>query len=399
MKIAGVIAEYNPFHNGHKYQAEQMRKNGATHTIAVMSGNFVQRGDFAICSKWLRAKTAVMNGIDLVVELPSPHALLSAQGFAESAVYILNALECVDELYFGCECGDVEKIKKIANAMLNDDFSDKLSLALSGGISYPTAVEKAVCEIIGKEYQGELKSPNNLLATEYVKALIKMHSDIEPKAVKRVGVLHDSEGANGEFMSASSIRKSLKNQGLSDISDFVPNSTLELISQANKNGKSPCDYSKLELAFLTKLRTMKPENFRAIPDVSEGLENRIFDAIRDSKSVEEIIEKIKTKRYTHSRIRRIILRSFLGLDSSFSTSPPPYARILALNENGREIIKEAKKKSSIPIITKSAHILKLDNTFAKELFYKENELTDIFSLSYPEISPCGAEFTENLYIG
>lgn len=399
MKIAGVVAEYNPFHNGHKYQIEQMRKNGVTHVVAVMSGNFVQRGEFAIASKWLRAKTAVMNGVDLVVELPSPYALLSAQGFAQSAVYILNALGCVDELFFGCECGDVDRITKISSAMLTDEFSLKLSLALSGGISYPSAVEKAVCEIIGEEYQGELKSPNNLLATEYVKALIEMHSKIEPKAIERVGVLHDSDTANGEFMSASAIRKNLINQGVETVNDFVPESAYKEILSEITNGKLPCDHSKLELAFLTKLRALKPEDFRKIPDVSEGLENRISDAVKSSCSVNEIIEKIKTKRYTHSRIRRIILRSFLGLTSEYSTPNPPYARVLALNERGREIIKKAKNNSLIPIITKSAHIPKLDDNFAKMIFSKENELTDIFSLSYPEISPCGAEFTENLYIG
>lgn len=399
MKIAGVVAEYNPFHNGHKYQAEQMRKNGATHTVAVMNGNFVQRGEFAIASKWLRAKMAVMNGIDLVVELPSPYALLSAQGFAQSAVYILNALGCVDELYFGCECGDIEKIKKISNAMICDEFSQELASSLSLGISYPSAVEKSVCKIIGDGYNDELKSPNNMLAIEYVNALSKIGSKIQPKAIERIGVQHDSDTSNGEFMSASAIRKALVNQGVEAVCKFVPDSAFEVMKNASESGKLPCDFAKLELAFLTKLRGLEPNDFRAIPDVSEGLENRIFDAVRSSKNVEEIIEKIKTKRYTHSRIRRIIMRSFLGLTADFSTSPPPYARILALNERGREIIKKAKKSACIPIITKSAHIPKLDDKFAKKLFNKENTLTDIFSLSYPEISPCGAEFTENLYIG
>lgn len=399
MKIAGVVTEYNPFHNGHRYQAEQMRKNGATHTVAVMSGNLVQRGEFAIASKWMRAKTAVMNGIDLVIELPSPYALLSAQGFAQSAVQILNSLGCVDELYFGCECGDVEKIKSISKVMLCDEFSPKLSGFLADGISYPTAVEKAVCELCGEDYNSELKSPNNLLAIEYVNALSRLGSKIEPRAVERVGVEHDSEGSSGSFMSASAIRQSLVNQGIEAISEFIPESAAEVMKGEIKDGKLPCDFAQLELAFLAKLRTLSTEDFRKIPDVSEGLENRIFDAVRSSKSVAEIIKKIKTKRYTHSRIRRIILRSFLGLTADFSTPPPPYARILALNENGREIIKKAKKTASIPIITKSAHIMRLDDDFARTLFAKENELTDIFLLSYPEIVPCGAEFTENLYIG
>jgi len=399
LKIAGVVAEYNPFHNGHRYQAQQIRKNGVTHTVAVMSGNFVQRGEFAIASKWLRAKTAVMNGIDLVVELPSPYALLSAQGFAESALCILNSLGCVDELYFGCECGDVEKIKRISAAMLCDEFSQELSSSLALGISYPSAVEKTVCKIVGNGYGDELKSPNNLLAVEYVNALSKMGSEIKPRAIERVGVMHDSDTANGIFMSASLIRQTLVSQGVKAICDFVPDSAYEVMNQASKSGKLPCGYTKLELAFLSELRQLTPDDFRKIPDVSEGLENRIYDAVRSGKNVEEIIEKIKTKRYTHSRIRRIILRSFLGLTADFSTSPPPYARILAFNERGREILKKAKENTSIPIITKSAHITKLDDEFARKLFNKENTLTDIFSLSYPEISPCGAEFTENLYIG
>lgn len=399
MKIAGVVAEYNPFHNGHGYQAKQMRKNGATHTVAVMSGNFVQRGEFAIASKWLRAKTAVMNGIDLVIELPSPYALLSAQGFAQSALHILNSLGCVDKLYFGCECGDVEKIKKISSAMLCDEFSQKLSASVSLGISYPSAVEKAVCEIVGEDYNNELRMPNNMLAVEYVNALSKMGSAIEPKAIERVGVQHDSNCANGEFMSASAIRQSLVSQGIESVSAFVPDSAFEAMKLAGANGRFPCNCTKLEFAFLTKLRSMSVGDFSAIPDVSEGLQNRIYDAVRSSKTVEEIIEKIKTKRYTYSRIRRIIMRSFLGLTAEFSALPPPYVRVLALNEKGREILKKAKKNANIPIITKSAHILKLEDEFARKLFSKENELTDIFSLCYPDISPCGAEFTENLYIG
>ncbi|MBR5774360.1 MAG: nucleotidyltransferase family protein, partial [Clostridia bacterium] len=357
MKIAGVVTEYNPFHNGHRYQIEQMRKNGVTHTVAVMSGNFVQRGEFAIASKWLRARAAVMNGIDLVIELPSPYALSSAQGFAQSAVYILNALGCVDELYFGCECGDVEAIKRVSAAMLCDDFSQKLSLSISDGISYPSAVESAVCKILGEGYNGELKMPNNLLAIEYVNALSRMGSAIEPRAVERIGVEHDSEGSSGAFMSASAIRQSLVNQGVNEVGGFVPEGALELMKAEAEKGRFPCDYCKLELAFLTKLRGLGIDDFRAIPDVSEGLENRIFDAVRSGKSVNEITEKIKTKRYTHSRIRRIILRSFLGLTADFNASPPPYARILALSENGREIVKKAKAVASIPIITKSAHIM------------------------------------------
>ncbi len=399
MKIAGVVAEYNPFHNGHRYQVEQMRKNGVTHTVAVMSGNFVQRGDFAITSKWERAKSAVMNGVDLVIELPSPYALSSAQGFAQSATYILNALGCVDEIYFGCECGDVEAIKSVANAMLSEEYAEHFSAAVNEGISYPNACEKAVRKILGDGYGNELQYPNNLLAVEYVKSIIESGYKITPCAIERVGVLHDSDEKNGEFASASVIRQTLINQGVDAIKGYVPQATYDLLSQSHSSGKSPCCSGRLELAILSKLRTLSADDLRQIEDVSEGLENRIIDAVKSSGNVTEMLDKIKTKRYTHARIRRIIMRSFLGLTSHFSSQPPPYARILALNENGREIIKKAKDSASIPIITKPSHILKLDNTFAKELFEKEIELTDIFALSSPSAQPCAMELTENLYVG
>ncbi|MBR5273558.1 MAG: nucleotidyltransferase [Clostridia bacterium] len=398
MKIAGVVAEYNPFHNGHKYQIEQMRKNGVTHVVAVMSGNFVQRGDFAITSKWERAQSAVMNGVDLVIELPSPYALSSAQGFAQSATYILTALGCVDEIYFGCECGDVEIIKKIAESMLSKEYPRRLTASLDEGISYPAACEKAVREILADKYNDELKFPNNLLATEYVKALMEYDSKITPCAIKRVGSMHDSADANGQFASASAIRQTLINQGVDGIRDYVPISTFKLLSRSQSLGKSPCDLTRLERAFLSKLRALSPADFKDIPDVSEGLENRIADAVKTSLTLEELYEKVKTKRYTHSRIRRIILRTFLGITSRYSASPPPYARILACNVKGRQIIKKAKKITTIPIITKPAHILRMSNPFAKRLFEKENELTDIFSLSSPVPQPCALELTENLYV-
>ena len=399
VKIAGVVAEYNPFHNGHRYQAQKMRENGVTHTVAVMSGNFVQRGDFAIMSKWQRAQAAVENGIDLVIELPSPYALMSAQGFAESATYILSALGCVDELYFGCECGDVDAIKRIASAMLTREYEDTLIDEISDGSSYPVACEKSIQKMLGEQYKDELKFPNNLLAVEYVKSLIRLGSEIDPHGIERVGAAHDSDDKNDQFMSASAIRQSLKDQGVEAIRGYAPCTTADLFSACASLGKSPCDFARLERAVLAKLRTLSADDLREIPDVSEGLENRIIDTVKVSSTLNELIENIKTKRYTHSRIRRIIIRAFLGLTSQFSALPPPYARILALNERGREIIKEAKKSASIPIITKSAHILRLDDEFARMVFEKEIEMTDIFALSSPVPQPCSMELTENLYIG
>ena len=397
MLLGGIIAEFNPFHNGHKYLIEKAREDGCTHIVCVMSGNFVQRGDVAIASKWARAKAAVSGGADLIVELPTPFALSSAQDFARGGVSVLDSMSCVDRLYFGSECGELSLLFQTANAMGTEEYGELVQHFLQSGISYPAACEKAVNRIIGKDSKSVLRSPNDTLASSYICALKNASSRIEPKAVKRVASEHDRFGQYGNFASAAYIRQILLSKGFNgDAELLMPKESAEILKDEFSCGKAPCILEKLQTSILSKLRSMTAEDFKEIPGVSEGLHNRLYSKVRKATGIDSLIEEAETKRYTYSRIRRIVLLSYLSLTKDYVPESAPYIRVLALNERGREILKECKKKACVPIITKAASALRLEDGFAKRLFDKECEMTDKFFLSSPKIMPCGAELTEKI---
>ncbi len=395
MQVTAVIAEYNPFHNGHKYHIEQTwKKTDNSFIMAIMSGNFVQRGEPALLDKRERARIALMNGADLVVELPVQWATASAERFARGAVYIAHQAGIVDNLSFGCEDDDIVVMQQIARILNDNVYSREIKNYYDEHMcSYPEARAAVVSQILGKDCSRIMMQPNNILAIEYLKALISFRSDIKPVGIERNSTGHDSSLINGNITSAMNIRNLVKTN--KDYTNFVPANSLQVFEENIAKGIFPSLYSNLETAVLAHLRKMKPSDFIGTPDVAEGIEHRIVDAVKTSVSLNEIFDKVKTKRYTHARIRRIILSSFLGITAEDVTSLPPYIRVLGLNDNGRMMLKEMKNKYFVPVIMKYGDVKYLDDS-AKRVFLAESTATDLYNLSLPERRPCGTDMTDEI---
>lgn len=342
--ITGIIAEYNVFHNGHKYQIDEIKKT-ADAVVAVMSGSFVQRGDVAVTDKWTRAKAALMCGADLIIELPVCYAMSAAPNFAAGGISVLNALGVIDSVCFGSESGHIDDILKAASLLENEtaDISDKIKSYVSDGMGYPAALTKAYDGLIPQKI---LSEPNNILAVEYARALLRTKSNIQPVTIKRRAAGHHDTVADGSITSASHIRDMLfKGE---DISRFIPYPVSEITSGA------PFDISMLDNAIIARLRTMTASELSNISEVSEGLENRILECAKEADSFATLVSLIKNKRYTESKIRRILLAALIGYTKNIYSPDPQYIRVLGMNKTGMDILKQAKKACSVPIITKTA---------------------------------------------
>ena len=395
MQVTAVIAEYNPFHNGHKYHIEQtLKKTDNSFIMAIMSGNFVQRGEPALLDKRERARIALMNGADLVVELPVQWATASAERFARGAVYIAHQAGIVNNLSFGCEDDDIVVLQQIARILNDKVYSREIKNYYDEHMcSYPEARAAVVSEVLCKDCSRIMMQPNNILAIEYLKALISFKSDITPVGIERNSTGHDSALINGNITSAMNIRNLVKMN--KDYEKFVPANSLDVFRENIEKGAFPALYGNLETAVLAHLRKMKPSDFIGTPDVAEGIEHRIVEAVKTSVSLSEIFDKVKTKRYTHARIRRIILSSFLGITAEDVVSLPPYIRVLGLNDNGRMMLKEMKNKYFVPVIMKYGDVKFLDDS-AKRVFATESTATDLYNLSLPERRPCGTDMTDEI---
>lgn len=381
MSVFAVICEYNPFHNGHKYLIEQVKNNGDS-MIAIMSGSFTQRGDIAVTDKFSRAETAIKNGADIVIELPAVYACSNAETFARGAVGIIKELGIVDKLCFGAENDDITLLLKAAEAFDNESFKTQLKENMDNGEYYPKAVQKAIEKTFFPALAEIIDKPNNILAVEYIKAL--NNTKIEPVAVKRTGAAHDSSDFTGTVTSAANIREMIKNG--TDYSTFVPDYSID----------NPADIKRLERIILHKLRCMSKEEIKMLPDISEGLENRIYNAARNSTSLDELFEKIKTKRYTMARIRRIIIAALLNISAELSKAKPPYVRVLAFNEKGREILSCINKRCSLPLITNVADGYNSLDDNAKKIFDLDILSTDTFNMAPSKIKACGEDFTKGV---
>lgn len=392
MLVAGIISEYNPFHLGHAALISRTRLNGATHIVAVMSGNFVQRGEPAVLSKWARTRQALQSGVDLVIELPLPWALSGAEKFAFGGAALLDAAG-VDMLSFGSECGSVEELIKTAKALTSPSLGEAMQHELKSGSTFAGARQKAIGSLFGDEMAQFLREPNNILGIEYLKALNKLHSNVKPFTIKRVGAAHDALTSDGEIASASRIRSLIQNGG--DFSSLMPKAAEEIALREIASGNAPASITAAERAILSKLRTMSRAEFATLPDISEGLENRVYAAARKATNLEEVYSLIKSKRYTHARIRRIVLSAFLGLNASMNAEPPPYLRVLGFNKRGVEVLHSIKSTTKLPIITNSSDILSLDNK-AKNMIELECRSTDLFALCMPHVAPCGLDMTTGI---
>lgn len=394
MSVIGIVCEYNPFHNGHKYLIDSVKKDSDA-VVCVMSGNFTQRSEPALLPKRQRAKAALLNGADLVVELPVAYSVAGAAVFASGGVRLLESLGFVDTVAFGSECEDTEMLITAAEALESDDVQSKVYSELQLGITYAAARENAVRDAFGDDVADILKTPNNILAVEYISALRALHSNIKPQAVLRTGADHDSKCFEGSFASGSLLREKISEGD--DISNFVPKSTLDILENSIRQGTAPAEYQKLDIAILAFLRKASAEDFKNTPDVSEGIENRIINAAKTACTLSEVFSNAKTKRYTHSRIRRIILCAFLGIEKSDVKCGVPYIRVLGFTEKGKELLHLARHTASLPIVMRANDISLLDSA-AKRSFSLECRATDIYNLTLPKLLPCGTEMTDNLII-
>jgi predicted nucleotidyltransferase len=399
VEVAAIVAEYNPFHKGHAYQVARTREAGADCVIAVMSGNFVQRCEGAMIDKRARAEMALRGGVDLVVELPLPWATASAERFAFGAVSLAHATGIVTRLSFGSECGDAQLLMKAAKLVAGLDGDTGLKEALREGDSFPAARERALaCLTDDEAVLRVLRSPNDILGVEYCKALLSLASPVVPYAVRRVGAGHDSAGESEGYLSASALRGRLMHSSDSGGSGvFLPAATREIIEREREKGHAPADFHALETAVLADLRKRDKDYFLRLPDVSEGLENRLADAACAAASLADLYARVKTKRYTLSRVRRVVLAAFLEVLEEYAASPPPYIRVLGFNGRGRELLGAMKRSAALPVVTRYKEIAALP-TRARELFALEARATAVYNLSLPAKRPGNTEYTDQTVI-
>lgn len=377
MQVAGIVCEYNPLHSGHAWHLEQTRAMGADAVVCVMSGHFVQRGDAALLDKWTRAACAVAAGANLVLELPSRCALLSAEGFAESAVRLLLAAG-VDAVSFGSECGDAGALLRTAELLCSPAFEEAMQPLLRERMPYAAARQRAL-EALGGD-GALLRAPNNILGVEYCKALLRHGAGERAVTLPRRGAGHDAQESGG-FTSASAIRGALLRGDGSALEAHTPPAVLPLVRRALEQ-YGAADLRRLERALLAHLRRQTAQDFLALPDVSAGLEHRIQRICRSAASVEEIVEQGSDAMTTRSRVRRILLRSFLRLPRAAEATRPRYLRVLAFDDTGRQLLKGL-KNIQLPVITRpAAHAA---------LLAEEAALTDLFALCYELPRPGGLE--------
>lgn len=374
MKIGAVVCEYNPFHSGHQYQLETARTTlGLDAIVGMMSGNYVQRGDVAIYPKELRARGALACGMDLVLELPAILTLQSAERYARNAVQSLDALGCVDYLFFGAECPDTEVLKKIAAVLANESvpFRQQLQQGLSRGLSFAAARAEAVRTVIGAASAEILSQPNNILAVEYCKALLQCGSRIQPVALPRRGATHHQTTPEEGFASASAIRGWMA-EGAA-YSAYLPSKAFSLYGTT-----PPFTIEALEKAILARLCLMTPTQLADIADVGEGLENALLREALTAETLPQMLEAVKSKRYAYSRLRRISLCAYLGITREDTLRAPSYLRILDFNSKGQEVLNLARKTATLPLAKHGGQIK--DSPDALALWQRELALDRVYHL-------------------
>lgn len=381
MKTCAIICEYNPFHNGHAYQISEARALGYEKIVAIMSGNLVQRGETAICDKFIRAKTALMGGADLVVEIPSLFAMSYAENFANAGVYIANELG-VDALVFGSECGEVKKLESISDNLKSSELDTEIKSGLKLGLSYSAARSLAYSKLFGE--CPELQNPNDILGIEYISAIKKQGGKIKPICIKRKSVEHDSAVGVDGFASASLIRELIKAENWSEVEKFVPKHTAFILKDCWIKGKIS-NIDNIGNAILSKIRTATAAEITKISGISDGLDFRLYNASKKASNLAELLEMTKTKRFTLARIKRAVLSYYFGL--TYSAEKPEYIRVLGFNGKGEELLKDRASKTSIPLVFRA--------TALKEnvMFETECKATDLYVLSYNKPGICGTELT------
>ena len=403
-RVLGIIAEYNPFHNGHMYHLQKAKEqSGAQYCICVMSGNFVQRGNTSIVNKWKKAEMALLNGVDLVIELPTIYSVASAEGFSLGAIKLLNNLKIVDAISFGTETSDFAALNNISSIVNEEPMKYKsiLNSELKKGLSFPKARENALMLYLNdnKRYDNILNTPNNILAIEYLKAQKKKKTTIQPIPVKREKVYYNDNVIVDEFASATAIRKLLKNEDFSEIRKVVPKSTYQILKKETELGNVVLDLSRYEKEIIYNLRRMTVSEIAELPDVNEGLEHSLKNAANYSNDITNLINIVKTKRYTVTRIQRILICALLGItkrDVGMAKKAEPYIRVLGFNEKGKELISRINKQNpKATVITSVKKFQDKNNNNKNSKIYKRLLDIDIFSTNVYTMA-CKSESLANL---
>ncbi len=411
-KILGIITEYNPFHNGHLYHLKESKKQtNCQYSICVMSGNFTQRGSTSIIDKWSKAKMAIQNGVDLVIELPTLYAISSAENFAYGAIKVLDSLNIVTDISFGTESNNINLLDNISHLLLTEpeEFKALLNEELGKGVSFPKAREIACTKYLQKNspenislYNNILSSPNNILGIEYLKALKKLNSKITPHIINRIESDHNSIDIKNNIVSSSAIRNIIsKNQNLEILKNLMPENSYNILIENFESGHIVTDISGFEKEIIYSLRQMSTQDISKLADVKEGLEYKIKDAANSCNNLDTFFDIVKSKRFTHTRLQRILLYSLLNItkeDMLLSKKITPYIHVLGLNSNGRNLLSQISKANpELNIITS---VKKFENTCTdinlKHILEKDILATNIYTLAYTKNSFANLDYTTHL---
>ena len=407
-RVLGVIAEYNPFHNGHKFHLQESIKKAETdYTVAVISGNFVQRGNPSVVNKWQKAKMALESGVDLVIELPTIYSVSSAENFAYGAIQIFNNLKIVNTVSFGTETDDLAGLNNIANLLIEEpkEYGILLQEELKKGNSFPKARQIAVLKILNDDmrYLKLLTSPNNILGIEYLKSLKRSKSTISPMIVKRENVYYNDEAVVDDFASATAIRRLIALRQYEDLRKVMPKKNYFLLMDEVQRGNYVLDLCQYEKEIIYNLRRMSLQDIANLPDVSEGLENSIKNAASLCNHLSELINMVKTKRYTGTRVQRILIYCLLGItkkDMALSKKAKPYVRVVGMNEKGKALISKIKKANpKLEIITSVKKFMDYNkDKVTRQLLDIDIRATDIYTLGYQTTSLANMDYTNCIVI-
>lgn len=393
MKTLGIVSEYNPFHNGHKYHIEAARQEfGAESIVCIMSGSFVQRGEPAMFDKWSRAKMALLSGADLVIELPFVYACQPAENFSFGAINILNNFGIIDGICFGSELGNAEPLKEIASLLIKEPeaFSILVKHHLKSGNTYPRSISLALSDY----YQGNeainssiWENPNNILGIEYIKSILQLKSPILPYTIKRIANHYNDIEITQAIASATAARHELKHFGFSDkLQTSLPQASNAIIKENIDKNHGPVYLDQFSDLLLYRIRLMSTAQIKSYISIQEGLEHRIKKAAEKASCIEELIEGIKTKRYTRAFIQRILCHILLDLDWESTIAfkqhgTPSYARVLGFNDRGKQLLRKIIDNSPYPVVNKVASF-NPEDPMLHRIFEYDVRATNIYSLAY-----------------
>lgn len=392
MHTIGIIAEYNPFHSGHRHHIQAVRQafGADCAVVCAMSGNWVQRGEAALADKWTRTALALHQGVDLVVELPTPWAVSSAEPFARGGVGLLTATGVVDTLSFGSEAGALPPLQAAADCLASPAWQEVLRQGLAEGLSFPVARQQAATALLGDAARC-LQGPNNNLGVEYLLALRALESPLRPHTVPRQGAGHDEgPSPSSPHASASYLRERIL---AGDPALLTPYLTAPEEATLRQD-PAALDFGRRGV--LARLRTMTEEDWSRLPDSGEGLHHRLFAAAQEATSLPQLYALAKTKRYPLARIRRLVLWAFLGLTAEDRPAALPYLRVLGFTQRGQILLRQMKTAASLPILVKPAHAARLPEE-ARRLFALEARCTALYDLCRQKFgqTPGKNEYTQN----